>query len=143
VDADVVDKLIAKEEKIESVLTADETGKVKAIFEKAINRKDMTVDVEGLSIDEQPVTVTMDEFMRRMKDMAKMGGGMNFYGSLPDNYKVAINGNHKLVSRILNTDNEEAQLKLAKQAFDLALLSQGMLTGAELTEFVNRSLQLI
>jgi len=143
VDADVVDKLIDKEEKIESVLTADETGKVKAIFEKAINRKDMKVSVEGLSIDEQPVTVTMDEFMRRMKDMAKMGGGMSFYGMMPDNYNVAINGNHKLVSRILNTEGEEAQMKLAKQAFDLALLSQGMLTGAELTEFVNRSLQLI
>ncbi len=143
VDADVVDKLIDKEEKIESVLTADETTKVKAIFEKAINRKDMKVSVEGLSIDEQPVTVTMDEFMRRMKDMAKMGGGMSFYGMMPDNYNVAINGNHKLVSRILNTEGEEAQMKLAKQAFDLALLSQGMLTGAELTEFVNRSLQLI
>jgi molecular chaperone HtpG len=143
VDADVVDKLIDKEEKIESVLTTDETGKVKAIFEKAINRKDMKVSVEGLSIDEQPVTVTMDEFMRRMKDMAKMGGGMSFYGMMPDNYNVVINGNHKLVSRILNTEGEEAQMKLAKQAFDLALLSQGMLTGAELTEFVNRSLQLI
>ena len=143
VDADVVDKLIDKEEKIESVLTTDETGKVKAIFEKAINRKDMKLSVEGLSIDEQPVTVTMDEFMRRMKDMAKMGGGMSFYGMMPDNYNVAINGNHKLVSRILNTEGEEAQMKLAKQAFDLALLSQGMLTGAELTEFVNRSLQLI
>ena len=143
VDADVVDKLIDKEEKIESVLTTDETEKVKAIFEKAINRKDMKVSVEGLSIDEQPVTVTMDEFMRRMKDMAKMGGGMSFYGMMPDNYNVAINGNHKLVSRILNTEGEEAQMKLAKQAFDLALLSQGMLTGAELTEFVNRSLQLI
>jgi len=143
VDADVVDKLIAREEKIESVLTSAETEKVKGIFEKAINRKDMKVEVEGLSLDEQPVTVTMDEFMRRMKDMAQLGGGMSFYGSLPDNYKVAVNGNHKLVSRILQADSEETQLKLAKQAFDLALLSQGMLTGAELTEFVNRSLQLI
>ena len=104
----------------------------------------MKVSVEGLSIDEQPVTVTMDEFMRRMKDMAKLGGsGMGFYGMMPDNYNVAINGNHKLVSRILKTEGEAEQMKLAKQAFDLALLSQGMLTGAELTEFVNRSLQLI
>jgi molecular chaperone HtpG len=142
VDAGVADKLIDKDEKIESVLTEDETTRVKAIFEKAISRSDMKVEVEGLTADELPVTVTMDEFMRRMKDMAQMGGGMSFYGSIPDSYKVAINGNNKLVSRILQAD-EETQTRLAKQAFDLALLSQGMLTGAELTEFVNRSIELI
>jgi molecular chaperone HtpG len=81
--------------------------------------------------------------MRRMKDMAKMGGGMGFYGNLPDTYKVAINGNHKLVSRMLQADSEEQQLALAKQAYDLALLSQGMLTGADLTAFVNRSVSMI
>jgi molecular chaperone HtpG len=85
----------------------------------------------------------MDEFMRRMKEMAAMGGGMGFYGSMPDNYKVIVNGNHKLVSRILQEENEEVQAQLSKQAFDLALLSQGLLTGAELTEFVNRSVNLI
>jgi len=143
VDADVAEKLIPKDEKIESVLSEEQTTKVKEIFEKAITKPNMKVEVEGLSADDLPVTVTMDEFMRRMKDMAALGGGMSFYGSLPDNYKVAINGNHKLVSRILEAGTEDAQVKLAKQAFDLALLSQGMLTGAELTEFVNRSLQLI
>jgi len=77
--------------------------------------------------------------------MARMGGngGMNFYGSLPDTYKVAVNGNHKLVNRIVNAQSEEEQLALARQAFDLALLSQGMLTGSDLTAFVNRSVQLI
>jgi molecular chaperone HtpG len=81
--------------------------------------------------------------MRRMKDMAKMGGGgMNFYGSLPDTYKVAINGNHKLISRILRAD-EVHQTQLAKQAFDLALLSQGMLKGADLTAFVERSVKVM
>lgn len=78
-----------------------------------------------------------------MKEMAKMGGGMGFYGNLPDSYKVAINGNHKLVNRILQADGEEEQLTLAKQAYDLALLSQGMLTGADLTAFVNRSVGMI
>jgi len=68
---------------------------------------------------------------------------MSFYGSMPDNYKVAINGNHPLISRIANTEDSEEQNKLAKQAFDLALLSQGLLTGADLTEFVKRSVQLI
>jgi molecular chaperone HtpG len=85
----------------------------------------------------------MDEFMRRMKDMAAMSGGsMGFYGNLPDSYNVSINSNHKLVSRILKAEGAE-QGRLAKQAFDLAMLSQGMLTGAELTEFVNRSVSLI
>jgi len=143
VDADVADKLIAKEEKIESVLTEEQSGTVKAIFEEAIHRPNMTVEVHGLSQDEMPVTVTMDEFMRRMKDMAAMsGGGMGFYGSIPDSYKVAINGNHKLIDKILKAGKEE-QSKLARQAFDLAMLSQGMLTGADLTEFVNRSVSLI
>ena len=86
----------------------------------------------------------MDEFMRRMKDMAQLsGGGMGFYGAIPDRYKVAINGNHKLISKILKADNEALQAQLAKQAFDLAMISQGMLTGADLTEFVNRSIELI
>ena len=142
VDADVADKLISKEEKIESVLTESESKDIKEIFEKAIQNPLMKVEIEGLNQEELPVTVTMDEFMRRMKDMSAMGGGMSFYGAMPDSYKVAINGNHKLISRILKADKAQ-QTQLAKQAFDLAMLSQGMLTGADLTEFVNRSIELI
>jgi len=144
VDADVADKLIGKEENPPHILTAEQTEEVKAIFDKAINKPLMKVEVESLNPEELPVTVTMEEFMRRMKEMAKMGGGgMSFYGSLPDSYNVAINGNHKLISRILGAGTEEEKINLARQAFDLALLSQGMLTGAELTAFVNRSVQLI
>lgn len=146
VDADVIDQLIAKDEKIESILTEDQSKLVKDIFEKAINKSSMNVEVAGLNPDDLPVTVTMDEFMRRMKDMAKTGGGggmMNFYGNLPDNYKVSINGNHKLIRRMLEEQDAGAQERLARQAFDLALLSQGMLTGADLTDFVNRSVALI
>ena len=142
VDADVADKLISKEEKIESILSEAESKEVKEIFEKAIHNPAMKVEIEGLNQDELPVTVTMDEFMRRMKDMSAMGGGMSFYGAIPDNYKVAINGNHKLISKILKAGKDQ-QTQLAKQAFDLAMLSQGMLTGADLTEFVNRSIELI
>jgi molecular chaperone HtpG len=145
VDADVLDKLISKEDASQHPLTEEETKKVKEIFEKAINNKDMKVEVESLAGEEFPVHITMEEWMRRMKDMARMGGGggMNFYGSLPDSYKVSINGNHKLVSRILAEETEEKQEVLAKQAFDLALLSQGMLKGADLTAFVERSVELI
>jgi molecular chaperone HtpG len=143
VDADVADKLIKKDEAPESVLTEEQVGKVKEIFDKAINKPGYKVELESLNPDELPVTVTMDEFMRRMKDMAAMGGGMGFYGSMPDNYKVIVNGNHKLISRILQDEDADNQSQLAKQAFDLALLSQGLLTGADLTEFVNRSVNLI
>ncbi len=145
VDADVMDKLIAKEEKIESVLSEDQSKTVKELFEKAINKSTMNVEVEGLNPEELPVTVTMDEFMRRMKDMAKTGGGgmMNFYGSLPENYKVSVNGNHKLIQKMLTEQDSHVQERLARQAFDLALLSQGMLTGAELSDFVTRSVDLI
>jgi len=143
VDADVADKLVKKEDAPAHVLTEEQAAKAKVIFDKAINRPAYKVELESLNPDELPVTVTMDEFMRRMKEMAAMGGGMGFYGSMPDNYKVIVNANHKLIIRIVNEENEEVQAALSKQAFDLALLSQGLLTGAELTEFVNRSVNLI
>jgi molecular chaperone HtpG len=142
VDADVVDKLINKDDNKESVLTKEQSEAVQKIFEDAIHKANMTVEVHGGSPDELPVTVTMDEFMRRMKDMAAMGGGMGFYGNLPDSYKVSVNGNHKLIDKILKAGKDD-QARLAKQAFDLAMLSQGLLTGADLTEFVNRSVSLI
>lgn len=143
VDADVADKIISKEDNAVHVLNDEEKGKIKSIFEKAIIKPNMRVEIESLNAEELPVIVTMDEFMRRMKDMSQMGGGMSFYGNMPDNYNVAVNGNHKLIGKILQTEDEAEQLQLAKQAFDLALLSQGMLTGKELTEFVNRSVNLI
>lgn len=142
VDSDVIEKLIQKEEKIELTLSEEESKKASELFTKAINRTDMNVQVEALSTEDLPVSVTLDEFMRRMKDMAKTGGGMGFYGTLPDNYKVTVNGNHPLVKRIIESPEEEAS-KLAKQAFDLALLSRGLLTGADLTSFVKRSVEMI
>ncbi|RYY57568.1 MAG: molecular chaperone HtpG [Chitinophagaceae bacterium] len=140
VDSGTADTLISKDETIASVLTEDQQASVKTVFEKTITKPGMNVAVESLSPDELPVTITMDEFMRRMKDMAAMGGGgMSFYGSMPDNYKVTVNGNHPLINRILSLEDETEKSKLARQAFDLGLLSQGMLTGAELTEFVKNS----
>ncbi len=144
VDSDVVEKLIQKDSAYANLLTEDQSKSVKELFEKAIANKTYTVDIEGLSPEEMPVTITMEEWMRRMKEMAQTGGGpMSFYGSLPDSYKVAINGNHPLVDKILKAGNEESQVKLAKQAFDLALLSQGLLTGKDLTAFVKRSVEMI
>jgi molecular chaperone HtpG len=140
VDADVAEKLIQKEASYANLLTEDQSKSMKELFEKAIANTNYSVEIEGLSPEEMPVTITMEEFMRRMKDMAQNGGGpMSFYGSLPDHYKVAVNGNHPLVDKILKADTEEEKLELAKQSFDLALLSQGLLTGKDLTAFVQRS----
>jgi molecular chaperone HtpG len=136
--------LIAKDEKISSVLSKEEEEKVKSVFEGAINNKSMTLAVESLSPNDLPVTITMSEWMRRMKDMARTGGGgMNFMGSMPDSYNVAINGNHQIIQKILKAETDEQKQKLAKQAYDLALLSQSMLTGADLTNFIKRSVELV
>ncbi|RAI95237.1 molecular chaperone HtpG [Algoriphagus yeomjeoni] len=144
VDADVAEKLIQKDETYANLLTEDQSKEVKEIFDKAINNKTYTVEVEGLSPEELPVTITMEEFMRRMKEMAATGGGgMGFYGSLPDAYKVAVNGNHPAVDKVLKAETEEEKIKIAKQSFDLALLSQGLLTGKDLTAFVKRSVELL
>ncbi|RYY90676.1 MAG: molecular chaperone HtpG [Chitinophagaceae bacterium] len=143
VDSDVLDRLIVKEDARTHALTEDQSKQLKEVFDQAIGNSAMHVEVEALGDSELPVSITLEEWMRRMKDMARLGGGgMQFYGSLPDNYKVAVNGNHPLITRILGAGAEE-QTKLARQAYDLALLSQGMLKGAELTAFVERSVQLI
>jgi molecular chaperone HtpG len=144
VDADVAEKLIQKEDSFANLLTEEQSKTVKEIFDKAIDNKTYTVEVEGLSPEEMPVTITMEEFMRRMKEMAQTGGGaMSFYGSLPDAYKVAINGNHPMIDKILKAESEEEKTRLAKQSFDLALLSQGLLTGKDLTAFVKRSVEML
>lgn len=144
VDADTVDKLIAKEEEIASVLSKEEEEKVKGIFEKAINNPAMTVAMESQSVDEMPVVITMSEFMRRMKDMAETGGGgMAMMGGMPDSYQVSVNANHAVTAKVLAAKTEATQLKVAKQAFDLAMLSQNMLSGKDLTDFIERSVDIM
>jgi molecular chaperone HtpG len=144
VDADVMDKLIVKEDIAKHQLTEEETKKIISIFDKAISNATMKVELENLPVGAMPVTITMEEWMRRMKDMSKLGGGggMNFYGAMPDNYKVAINANHKIIGKLLTAD-EAQQTAIAKQAFDLAMLAQGLLKGADLTAFVQRSVEVI
>jgi molecular chaperone HtpG len=144
VDSDTADKLIDKDDKVESVLSQDEQDQVKGVFENAINNQSMTVAVESMATDDLPVIITMNEFMRRMKDMAKLGGGgYGFMGPMPDSYNVTINANHSIIQRILKAENDEQKVKLAKQSYDLALLSQNMLTGADLTNFIKRSVELV
>ena len=143
VDADTVDKLIDKDEKTESVLSDKEQEQVKEVFEKAINNTSMTVTVESLPPDEMPVTITLPEFMRRMRDMAATGGGgFSMMGQMPDQYSVAINANHPLTGKILKAEGEQ-QTQLAKQVVDLAKLSQNILTGTDLTHFIERSVEIV
>jgi len=145
VDSDTVDKLIVKDEQVESVLSQEDQEKLKTIFVTAINNASMNVTVDSHAPDYLPVTVTMSEWARRMKDMAKTGGGggmYSFMGAMPDQYAVSINSNHPMARKIIQGESEEKQAELAKQAFDLALLSQGMLTGADLTNFIKRSVGL-
>ncbi len=144
VDSDTIDKLIVKDEKVDSVMTQADQDKLKSVFEKAINNTAMTVTIDSHAPDYLPVTVTMSEWSRRMKDMAKTGGGgmYGFMGSMPDQYAVSVNSNHAMAQKIIAAVDEPLQLELAKQAFDLALLSQGLLTGADLTNFIKRSVEL-
>jgi len=139
VDADVLDKLIEKGEETVHQLNEEERTQVKALFDKTISNASMQVQIESLPAEALPVTVTMEEWMRRMKDMAKLGGGgMQFYGAMPDNYKVTVNANHPLIGRILAAPQEQ-QAAMIQHAYDLALLNQGLLKGPALTAFVERS----
>ena len=144
VDAETIDKLIDKGEKIESVLSKKDEEKTKEIFEKAINNDAMSVVIESQSPNDMPVTITMSEFMRRMKDMSQTGGGQfAMMGNMPDKYNMAVNANHTIIDKILKENDQEKQAQLAKQAYDLAMLSQNLLAGAELTNFIKRSVALV
>jgi molecular chaperone HtpG len=145
VDADVVDNLIDKQENAESFLSKDEVEQAKKLFEFQVPQITITVDVKGLSKDAAPVIATRPEFMRRMKDMASMGGGgmTAFYAQMPDEVNLTINGNHPIFQSLLKEPDIDKQQKQARNLADLALLSQGLLQGTELTNFINRSVDLL
>ena len=145
VDADIVDNLIDKQEATESVLSKDEADTLKALFEVKPSDITVTVDVKGLSKETAPVVATRSEFMRRMKDMAAIGGGgmMNFYGQMPDEVTLTVNGNHPIYQSLLKETDVEKQQKQVRNLADLALLSQGLLKGSDLTNFINRSVEMM
>ncbi|MEZ0540990.1 molecular chaperone HtpG [Fibrella arboris] len=138
VDADTLDKLIDTGVASESVLSDDEKTRLKETFEQVLADKTLAVSVESLPTDELPVSITMPEFMRRMKDMSALSGEANMFGNLPGGYNVVVNANHALAQKVLSLEGE-AQQNLAKQLYDLALLAQNRLTGPSLTAFVKRT----
>ncbi|AUD03771.1 molecular chaperone HtpG [Spirosoma pollinicola] len=139
VDADSLDKLIDKGLNNESVLSEADQTKLKDVFDQVLDNKMLNVSVEAQPVDELPVTITLPEFMRRMKDMSALSGEQSFYGNLPNTYNVVVNANHPLIGKILAEADADSQKSLVKQVYDLALLSQNMLTGSELTAFVKRT----
>lgn len=145
VDADITENLIDKNENIESVLSKDEQEKLKELFHIEIPELHTTVEIKGLSAETAPVIATRPEFMRRMKDMAMNGGGGmgSFYGNLPEEVTLTVNGNHPIYQKILKETNKDQQEKLVKNLTDLALLSQGLLKGNELTTFINRNVEMM
>ncbi len=144
VDADIVDNLVDKQESAESVLSKEEEGRLKELFTLPIADLHVTTEIRGLSAESAPVIATRPEFMRRMKDMGAVGGGMTaFYAQMPDEVTLTVNGNHPIYQSLLKETDTEKQLKQVRNLADLALLSQGLLKGNDLTSFINRSVELL
>ncbi|HLY69560.1 MAG TPA: molecular chaperone HtpG [Puia sp.] len=144
VDSDIADNLVDKQETSESVLNKSDEEKLKKLFTIDMPLLHVTVEVKGLSPDAPPVVATRPEFMRRMKDMAAMSGPMGgFYANMPDEVTLTVNGNHRIFQNVLTEDDEDKQQMVVHNLADLALLSQGLLKGNNLTAFINRSVELI
>lgn len=142
VDSDIAENLIDSAETKESILSKDEENSLKELFNVKVTGATVNVEVKGLSPEAPPVVATRSEFMRRMKDMAAVNGGMQWYGEMPDEVNLTVNGNHPIYKNIL-AEEADKQQKKARNLADLALLSQGLLKGNDLTEFINRSVDLM
>ena len=144
IDSDTIDKLIPKDEVVPSKLNEDECKKVKEMVEMIFDKEKFSVQTESMEQDVQPFTITQNEFMRRIKEMSEMGGGMaSFYGDMPEHYNVVVNTNHEIISQILNEQDTEKRVNTLNQLKDLALLQQGLLKGEALDCFIKRSVQII
>ncbi len=144
VDSDTVEKLIPHDDSIPEKLTKEEKEKLQPIIEGEIDKQRFTVQLESLEESDAPMQVTQSEFMRRYREMAQTsGGGMGFYGELPESYNLVVNINHPLISRVLNETDAEKQKELVHQLTDLALLANGLLKGEALSKFLQRSVQMI
>jgi molecular chaperone HtpG len=144
VDADIADHIIDKAEEADSVLSKEEEAKIKEWFGLQIPELHIQVDIKSLNPDAPPVIATRPEMMRRMKDMASAGGGMaSFYAQMPDEVTLTVNGNHGIFQKMLKESDTEKVKQQVRTLADLALLSQGLLKGNDLTHFINRTVSLI
>ena len=142
VDGDTLENLIKKDETLISKISDKEKEKLKPIIEDVVKEGGYTVQLEPLDSKSLPFVLTQPEFMRRMKEMQQTGGG-GMMGNMPDMYNLVVNTNHELVSQILNTKTKKKKESLIQQALDLAKLSQNLLKGEALTQFIQRSVDLI
>jgi molecular chaperone HtpG len=143
VDSDTVDKLINKEDAMPSKLDEDQKKILREVIEKQVDKARFTILFESLSESDHPMLITQPEFMRRMKDMSALGGGMNFMGEMPEHYNLVVNENNPVIGRILVETDEQKQSGIIRHIFDLAMLSQNLLKGKELHDFIKRSAELI
>jgi len=144
VDSDSIDNLIKKEDTTPSKLSEDEKTVLKERLETVIPTSTYTVQMESLDSNSSPFVITEPEFMRRMKEMQQTGGGGMFgMGQMPEMYNLVVNTNHELIQKIMETKTQAKQERLIKQGFDLAKLSKNLLKGQDLTQFINRSFELI
>ncbi len=144
VDSDIADNLVDKSEGNTSVLTEEQSTQLKSLFDLKLDQLHVSVEVKGLSPESAPVVATRPEFMRRMKDMAAINGQMGgFYAAMPDEVTLTVNGNHPIYQQILAEDQAPVKEKQVRNLADLALLSQGLLKGNDLTAFINRSVELM
>jgi molecular chaperone HtpG len=142
VDADVIDKLIKKENEEISKLTDKEKEKLKKIIEEAVPKEKYTVQLEAMDSNASPFIITFPEFMRRMKEMQQSGGN-SMFGNMPEMYNLIINVNNPVNSEILKSKSKDKKQRLINQSLDLAKLSQNLLKGEELTSFIKRSVDFI
>jgi molecular chaperone HtpG len=142
VDSDTIDKLIQKDEELPSKISEEEKEKLKPVYEAFVDKNKFTVVFENMSEKDVPVMVTQTEFLRRMKEQEAMGGG-GFYGNFPEMYNLVVNSNHPITGKILSESNDERKNAITRQCVDLALLSQGLLKGEELTRFIKQSVELM
>ena len=142
VDGDAIENLIKKEETTVSKLTEEEKEKLQPLIEKVVPKEKYSIQLEALSSTQLPFVLTQPEFMRRMKEMQQAGGNAMF-GQMPEMYNLVVNTNHPLVEQILHTKTEKKRTRLIQQTLDLARLSQNLLKGEELTNFIQRSVDLI
>lgn len=144
VDSDTIDKLIDKGDSNESKLTDKEIEKLKKLFEDTVEKPKFTVQVENLSVKDDPIIITQSEFMRRMKEQQMVGGGgMQMFGDMPESFNLVVNSNHDIIHKIATEKTKKKKADILNQVLDLALLSKGMLKGKELTDFIRRSVKLI
>jgi molecular chaperone HtpG len=143
VDADTIDKLILKEDEAPSKLDDKQKDQLKTIIERNIDKEKFTIVFDNLSESDQPFIITRPEFMRRMKDMSALGGVSLGMDNLPDSLNLVVNANNPIMTKVLEYKTDNKQDQLIKQAYDLALLSQNLLKGQSLTDFIKRSIDII